>query len=149
MPSDSVQESSVVAGRMSLRLGGRNYWYALLYSDPPAEEGPAYRHGVDQRLHAEQDAVVSDLGRDGIPIDAEMAGSVDVDRARALVGHEMSRYEIDVVINAWNALDDLFWGLNGGGDPRGRSCTPAWKPRELAKIDQVLRKCGSRIAPSS
>lgn len=122
-------------------------------------------------MYPEQDPLVADLARDGIPIDAEMAGSVDVDRARALVGYEMTRDEIDVVITAWNALDDLtkslgvplgfsgrlanrcydklFWGLNlEAVTPTGEWYRPAWQPRELAKIDQVLRECGARIQPS-
>ena len=172
MSSDSDQTPAVVAGLMSLRLHGRDYWYAMLYLGSPNEEDPAYRHAADHPLHVEQDALVSDLTRDGIPIDADMAGSVDVDRARALVGYEMSRDEMDVVITAWNALDDLtkslgvplgfsgrlanqcydklFWGLNlEAVTPPGEWYVPAWQPRELAKIDQVLRECGDRIALNS
>ena len=52
-----------------------------------------------------------DLGQNGIPIDEEPAGSVDVDRARAVVGYRMSREEIAAVITAWNALDDLTKSL--------------------------------------
>lgn len=154
---------------MSLRLLDRDYWYAVLYADPPAEEDPAYRHGGAHPLYIEQAALVADLGQDGIAIDEEMAGSVDADRARAVVGFRMSRVEIAAVIDAWNALDDLskslgvplgftgrlasrcydklFWGLNlESVTPPGKSYVPAWQPRELAKIDQVLRECGARIA---
>lgn len=169
MSSDSDQTPAVVAGLMSLRLLGRDYWYAMLYLGRPNEEDPAYRHGADHPLYIEQDALVSDLTSDGIPIDADMAGSVDVDRARAVVGYEMSRDEMDEVITAWNALNDLtkslrvplgfsgrlanrccdklFWGLNlEAVTPPGEWYVPAWQPRELVKIDQVLRECGGRIA---
>ena len=168
--SDSHHTPALVAGLMCLGLRGRNYWYALLYSDPPTDEDAAYRHGTDHPLYLERDALIADLARDGIPIDAEMAGSVDVDRARALVGYEMTRDEIDTVITAWNSLDDLtkslgvplgfsgrmanrcydklFWGLNlQAVTPPGEWYRPAWQPRELAKIDQVLRECGARIQP--
>lgn len=169
MSGDSDQTPAVVAGLVSLRLLGRDYWYAMLFVGSPNEEDPAYRHQAEHPLYVEQEALVSDLARDGIPIDAEMAGSVDVDRARALVGYEMSRDDMDVVITAWNALDDLtkslgvplgfsgrlanrcydklFWGLNlEAVTPAGEWYVPAWQPRELAKIDQVLRECGDRIA---
>ncbi|MCB0911076.1 MAG: hypothetical protein KDB60_05590 [Propionibacteriaceae bacterium] len=171
MSSESVQPAALVAGLVSLRLRGRDYWYAVLYADPPAEEDPAYRHGDDHPLYVDQAALVADLGQNGIPIDEEPAGSVDVDRARAVVGYRMSREEIAAVITAWNALDDitkslgvplgfsgrlanrcydkLFWGLNlESVTPPGEWYVPAWRPRELAKIDQVLRECGTRITPS-
>lgn len=172
MSSDSDKAAVVLAGLMSLRLHGSDYWYAVLYLGSPNEEDPVYRLGAGHPLYVEQDALVSDLTRDGIPIDAEMAGSVDVDRARSLVGDEMSRDEMDVVITAWNALDDLtkslgvplgfsgrlanrcydklFWGLNlEAVTPRGEWYVPAWQSRELAKIDQVLRERGDRIALNS
>ena len=169
MSNDSDKAAAVVAGLMSLRLHGRDHWYAVLCLGSPNEEDAAYRHGADHPLYVEQGALVSDLTRDGIPIDVDMAGSVDVDRARSLVGFEMSRDEMDVVITAWNALDDLtkslgvplgfsgrmanrcydklFWGLNlEAVTPPGDWYVPTWQPRELAKIDQVLRECGDRIA---
>lgn len=172
MSSVSDHTPAVVAGLMSLRLHRRDYWYAMLYLGDPNEEDRAYRHGANHPLYVEQDALVSDLTRDRIPIDADMAGSADVDRARALVGYEMSRDETNVVITAWNALDDqtkslgvplgfsgrlanrcydkLFWGLNlEAVTPPGEWYVPAWQPRELAKIDQVLRECGDRIALNS
>ncbi|MGC3993303.1 MAG: hypothetical protein QM779_04110 [Propionicimonas sp.] len=172
MSHDAVRPPHLTAGLMGLRLRGSDYWYAVLYSDPPADEDPAYRHGGAHPLYAERSVLVADLGQDGIPIDEEMAGSVDVDRARAVVGSRMSREEIEVVINAWNALDDLtralgvpmgfsgrranrcydklFWGLNlASVTPPGQSYVPAWRRRELAKIDQVLRECGARVAPDA
>jgi hypothetical protein len=170
--SDSAVQSSVAAGVMRLRLGGADYFYALLYADPPADEDPAYRHGEHHPLYSERSALVAHLVRDGISIDPEVSGSVDVEYARAVVGHRMSREEIDVVIDAWDALDDLtkalgvrfgfsgrlaircydklFWGLNlESVTPPGERYVPAWRPRELAKIDQVLRECGARVAPSN
>ena len=91
-----------------------------------------------------------------------------MDRARNLVGYTMTRDEIDVVITAWNSLDDLtavlgvrldffgrlanrcydklFAGLNLMViTPPGKWYTPSWRPRELAKIDQVLREGGDRV----
>lgn len=172
MRSDSVGQPSVVAGVMQLRLRGGDYFYAMLYLDPPADEEPVYRHSQHHPLYSEQSALVADLDRDAIPVDADMTGSIDVDRARAVVGFRMSREEIDAVITAWNALDDLtkalsvplrfsgrlanrcydklFWGLNlESVTPPGERYVPAWQPRELAKIDQVLRECGMRVAPSN
>lgn len=163
-----VSTVDVVAGLISLHLRGRNYWYAVLYSNPPTPEDPAYRHGTGHPLYLERDALVADLAIDGIPIDADLAGSVNVDQARDLVGYAMTRDEIDVVITAWNALDDLtaaldvrldffgrlanrcydklFAGLNlVAVTPPGQWYTPSWRPRELAKIDQVLREGGDRV----
>lgn len=165
-----MADDSVVAGLMSLRLDGRDYWYAMLYRDPPPDDVPAYRHDGAHPLYPEREALVSDLVSDAIPIDAELAGSADADRGRALVSHHMSRDEIDVVITAWNALDDLtrslgaplgffgrlanrcydklFWGLNlESVTPPGQWYTPSWRPRELSKIDQVLRECAARVVP--
>jgi hypothetical protein len=153
---------------MPLRLRGRDSWYAILWTDG-ADEDPAYRHGSASPLYETREALVADLGLDEVPIDDEMGEEVDVDRARALIGSGMSRDEIDVVITAWNSLDDLtkslgvplgfrgelanrsydklFWGLNlAPVTPPGQWYTPAWRPRELAKIDQVLRECGARVA---
>lgn len=171
MTSSDSAEEPVVAGLMALRLGGRDYWYGVLYLNPPAEEDPAYRHGSASPLYLYKEALVADLEADRIPIDADLAGEVDVDRARALVGYDMSRGEIDLMITAWNALDDLtkslgvplgfhgrlanqvydklFWGLNlESMTPPGEWYVPAWRPQELAKIDQVLRECGARVAAS-
>lgn len=158
----------VVGGLISLELCGRNYWYAVLYSDPPTPEVPAYRHGTDHPLYLDRDTLVADLERDGFAVDADLAGAVDVDHARSLIGYTMTCDEIDVVITAWNALDDLtvvlgvrldffgrlanrcydklFAGLNLVAiTPPGKWYTPSWRPRELAKIDQVLREGGDRV----
>lgn len=164
-----LPSGSSVAGMVSLRLRGDHLWYALLYLDPPPDgDDPVYRRGSASPLYPERNALVADLARDGIPIDAEAGGEVDVDRARELVDHQMSRDEIDVVIVAWNALDDLtkslgvplgfhgrlahrvydklFWGLNlESVTPAGEWYVPTWRRRELAKIDQVLRECGARV----
>lgn len=157
---------------VSLRLYGEDFWYALLYFDPPPEgDDPVYRRGSASPLYRERGALVADLVLDGIPVDAEAVSEGDVDRARELVGHRMSRDEIDAVIVAWNALDDLtkslgvplgfygrlahrvydklFWGLNlKSVTPPGEWYVPTWRRRELAKIDQVLRECGARVAAS-
>lgn len=108
---------------------------------------------------------------DGIT-DAEVSSEVDIDRARELIGYRMSTEEIGDVITAWNALDDLtksfgvplgfhgwladrvydklFYGLNlEYFTPPGEWYVPTWQPRELAKIDQVLRECGTRVAAAS
>jgi hypothetical protein len=168
MRSDSVEEPSVVAGLMRLRSRGADYFYALLYRDAPDDDVPVYCHGERHPLYGEQVVLIADLAKDGIPIDEELTGSVDVDHARAVVGFQMSRENIDAVISAWNALDDLtkalgvplgfsgrlanrcydklFWGLNlESVTPPGRRYVPAWHPRELVKIDQVLRECGVRV----
>jgi hypothetical protein len=163
-----VSTVDVVAGLISLQLRARNYWYAVLCSNPAADEDPAYRHGTDHPLYLDRDTLVADLERDGFAVDADLAGAVDVDHARSLIGYAMTRDEIDVVITAWNALDDLtaalgvrldffgrlanrsydklFAGLNLVAiTPPGRWYTPSWRPRELAKIDQVLREGGDRV----
>lgn len=171
MASHSVERLSVVAGLVRLRVQGGDYCYALLDSDPPADEVSAYRHGEDHPLYSDLSALMAHLDQDGIPVDGEMVGSVDVDHARAVVGCRMSRDDIAAVINAWNALDDLtkalgvplgfsgplanrgydtlFWGLNlKAVTPPGERYVPAWRPRELAKINQVLREGGKRVTPS-
>jgi hypothetical protein len=160
----------VVAGVMALRLRGCDLWYAVLHIDG-ADEDPTYRHGFASPLYRERDALVADLELDEIPIDQEIGDEVDVDHARALISFTMSRDEIDEVITAWNALDDLtkslgvplgfhgelanrsydklFWGLNlPAMTPPGQWFIPAWRPRQLPKIDQVLRECGARVASS-
>lgn len=172
MSGAAANGSSAVAGLIALRLRGRDLWYAILYLDPPADEDPVYRHGTASSLYVDAAGLVADLTRDAIPVDEDAGGMVDVDHARALIGFEMSRDDIDAVITAWNALDDLtkslgvplgfsgrwanrcydklFWGLNLESlTPPGERYAPTWRRRELAKIDQVLRECGARVAASA
>lgn len=80
---------------------------ALICCDPrlsvrwvPALVSAAVSEGAVSALVAQRD-------RDGIPIDTDMTGSVDVEYARRVVGFWMPRDEIDVVSNAWNGLDAL------------------------------------------
>ena len=154
-----------VAGLVALRLRREDFWYAELFFDPPPDG--------DNPLYRQRDALIADLAMDGIT-DAEFRdnGQVDIDRARGLIGYDMSTDEIGDVITAWNVLDDLtksfgvplgfhgrladrvydklFYGLNlEYFTPPGEWYVPTWQPRELAKIDQVLRECGTRVAAAS
>lgn len=154
-----------VAGLVALRLRREDFWYAELFFDPPPDG--------DNPLYRQRDALIADLAMDGIT-DAEFRdnGQVDIDRARGLIGYDMSTDEIGDVITAWNVLDDLtksfgvplgfhgrladrvydklFYGLNlEYFTPPGQCYVPTWQPRELAKIDQVLRECGARVAAAS
>ena len=168
MVAGPASKPSVVAVPMRLGLRGTEFHYAVLYSNPPADEDPVYRHCAAHPLYDEPAALAAHLAEDAIPIDQEAAGAVDIDEARAALGPDMSRDAIEVVLNAWNALDDLtkslgvplgffgrlanrsydklFWGLNlEAVTPPGQWYVPRWSDRELAKIDQVLRECGSRM----
>ena len=52
-------------------------------------------------------------------------------------------------VMANRSYDKLFWGLNlPAMTPPGQWFIPARRPRQLAKIDQVLRECGARVASS-
>ncbi len=156
---------------MSLRLQGADYWYAILIDVPDIDDDPAYCHGAGLPLYRDRDALLADLGADGIPVGDGWGRNVDVDRARTLIRYEMSRDDIDEVITAWNALDDLtaalgrrldfhgalankvydklFWGLNlPAVTPAGKWYIPLWRPKERAKMDQVLRECGAKVSAS-
>ncbi|MGV8849384.1 MAG: hypothetical protein ACOH16_07545 [Propionibacteriaceae bacterium] len=169
--SDFSYLPPVRSGVIALRLRCNDYWYAMLYLEPEPEEDPVYRHGSSPLLYRERAALLADLALDGFPVHDDLSHQIDVDGARALIGFEMSRDEIDEVITAWNALDDLtaalgtrldfegslasaaydklFWGLNlPAVTPVGNWFTPQWWPKELGKIDQVLRECGARVAAS-
>jgi len=170
MIADPAELLPTVAAVMPIRLGGRDWWYVVLWTDNDCEDS-AYRHGSASPLYSDRDALVRDLDLDGIPVDDEVGWAVDVDRARALLSFTMSRDEMDVVNTAWNSLDDLtkslgvplgfhgklanraydklFWGLNlPSMTPPGQWFTPRWRPRELDKIEQVLRECSARVLSS-
>jgi hypothetical protein len=170
MLADATESLPTLAGVMPIRLHDRDWWYVILGTDIDCEDS-AYRYGSASPLYSDRDALVRDLELDGILIDDEAGWEVDVDQARALLSPTMSRDEIDIVINAWNALDDLtkslgtplgfhgelanraydklFWGLNlAPVTPPGQWFTPRWRPRELGKIEQVLRECGTRVLSS-
>lgn len=169
--SETTEASARVAAVMPIRLSGREWWYVVLWTDNDCEDF-AYRHGSASPLYRDRDALAADLDSDGIPVDDEVGWRVDVDHAREVLGFTMSRDEIEVVINAWNSLDDLtkslgvplgfrgtlanraydklFWGLNlPSVTPPGKWFTPGWWPGELGKIDQVLRECGARVLSSA
>lgn len=162
----------VEARVVALRLRGRDYWYGILrFADIDIDE-LVYRRETAPFLYDHEAALLADLESEGIPVDGSVVNAVDVDHARRLIGHRMSRDEIDTVITAWNALDDLakatgtplgffgrlanraydklFYGLNlPSVTPPGEWYSPAWRPRELAKIDQVLREVGARVSASA
>lgn len=175
MISEPTESLLTVASVMPTRLLGRDWWYAILWTGPDCADFDcadfAYRHNAASPLYSDRDALAHDLKIDGITINENIGWAVNVDQARELLHFSMSRDDIEVVVNAWNGLDDLtkslgvplgfrgelanraydklFWGLNlPAVTPPGKWFTPGWWPRELAKIDQVLRECGARVVSS-
>lgn len=154
------------AGLIALRMHGRDLWRARAFpADPEAPE--VYVH--DGRvLYESRDALLADLAADGLSVDHDLTGAVDIDAARSVLSSNMSIDELSGVIDAWNELDDLllltatplgfhgvranlcydkaFFGLNlPAVTPPGEHYRPAWRPRELRKIDQVLREGTARV----
>lgn len=153
-------------GLIALRLRGRDLWRARAFPVNPEAPEVYSHHG--RVVYDSRDALEADLAADGLSVDADLAGAVDIDAARAVLSPDMSTDELSSVIDAWNELDDLllltatplgfrgerasrcydkaFFGLNlPAVTPPGEHYRPAWRPRELRKIDQVLREGSARV----
>jgi hypothetical protein len=158
----------------ALLLDGRAYYYGILmWSDRPVEdEEEIYRHDGRIPLYGDHRLLQEHLAVDGIPVEDGVHDVIDLDRALQIVGRTMSGEEnLDVVLTAWNGLDDLlpawglpfafrgriadkvcdklFWGLNlPSVTPPGEHYVPVWRRKEIAKIVQALRAGASRIRAS-
>lgn len=159
-------ELSITVLPRALLVDDRLYYYAM-QSDEDGEE-TAYCHGGEFPLYAHFGTLRIDVANDGLRLDEEDRGLVDVDRALHAVRLRMTVPDMDSVLIAWNCLeevaeglgvpmnfrgdlanrayDKLFWGLNlPSVTPADRHYIPYWRRKEIAKIVRILRSGHRRI----
>jgi PAS domain-containing protein len=147
-------------------IGGRTYYYAILMYEGGEEE--CYRRGDAPPLYSWFSALAADLKHDGVVVEADDGGVVDIDSALLGLSGSMSEAAMSGLLVSWNCLEELtealgtplrfrgglangayeylFRGLNlPGFTHSGEHFIPRWTRRRLAKIHQVIRVGASRV----